>query len=352
MKLALVTCYRQPDYVRAVTLREAAARLPNAEIYIVKNHHKGLLLYPEVLCKLIWLRLRRRPDVYVLTFRAYEILPFAAILTWPKKLIYDEFVNPLEWLTEDRKELWAKFIPKRLLFWFYKLLLLRCSVILTDTPEHVIASQRMLKTNKNNFVALPVGAEEALFYPAKANKSHTFSVFYYGSMLPLHGLNVVLDAAVQLKDTNIEFVLSGGDAQTVAAVQAAQAAGARVEHNKWIPYNKLREYAQRAHLSLGGPFGDTTQASMVITGKTYQFLACAVPVLIGQNTSSHLFIDQQNCLSVPLGDSKALASKILWASKHPNELETIARSGRKLYEEHFSYDELSRQLLSVLQRID
>lgn len=352
MKLALVTCYRQPDYVRGVTLREAAARLPNAEVYIIKNQHKGLLRYPEVFGKLMWLRLRHRPDIYLLTFRAYEILPFAAILTWPKKLMYDEFVNPLEWLHEERKELWAKFIPKTLLFWFYKLLLLRCSAVLADTPEHAESSQRMMRAPDIIFESLPVGTEEALFYPAQEKKSKSFSVFYYGSMLPLHGLDVVLDTAIQLKDTDIEFVLSGGDKQTLNAVRAAQASGANIKHHMWIPYNKLRAYAQHSHLSLGGPFGDTTQASMVVTGKTYQFLACGVPVLIGQTRSTGKFIDKQNCLSVSLGDSKALAAKLKWAANHPKELSEIAAAGRQLYEENYSYNELSRQLLSVLQRID
>ncbi len=351
MKVAAITCYAHPDYVRAVTIRRALQDQPNTKLFVVKNRHKGLLRYPEVTARLIWTRLRHRPDVYVLTFRAYEILPVAALLTWPKKLVFDEFLNPLEWLREDRKEWWAKLVPQRLLIGFYRLLLKRCALVLEDTDAHAQYSSQLLGVPHEKFIALPVGTDEKLFKPKQTAKSKDFSVFYYGSMLPLHGLDVVLAAAERLKDKPIRFVFAGGDKHTVAAVAAARNNGANIDHHAWIPFEKLADTARESHLTLGGPFGDTPQARMVVTGKTYQFLACGAPVLVGKTKASDDFKHKINCLMTPLGDSAAIAEQILWAYEHPKELERIAQAGHQLYTDMFSSKALAHQMSMILQKL-
>ena len=44
-KVCVITCYKQPDYVRAVTLRAAVVANPGAKLLVVKNSHKGALRY-------------------------------------------------------------------------------------------------------------------------------------------------------------------------------------------------------------------------------------------------------------------------------------------------------------------
>ena len=105
MKLAIITCYKHPDYVRAKTLRAAARSLDNVEVIVVKNTQRGVLRYPEVLWRVLWVRLRLRPDVYLVTFRGYEIFPFVRTLSIGKTMWYDEFINPIEWAMMEHKKL-------------------------------------------------------------------------------------------------------------------------------------------------------------------------------------------------------------------------------------------------------
>lgn len=357
MKVAVITCYRQPDYVRAVTLRNAIEAQDSTQMYIIRNSHTGLFRYLEVIFKLVWLRITKRPDVYLVTFRGYEILPFVALLSWPKTLIYDEFVSPLEWLQEERTEWWAKLIPHSALKLLYRILLRRCKLVLADTEAHVDYSSKISGITKSKFKSLPVGTDESIFKPAPngyidkvGNDSQSdFKVFYYGSMLGLHGLDVVMDAALKLKDQPIEFVFAGGGQPTKQAIAEYQGKGAKITHHEWIEYSDLPKFAYRSQLTLGGPFGVSPQAKRVITGKTYQFLACQAPVLIGQNLASGLFIDKQNCLSIPLGDAQALADKILWAQQHPAQLKSIAAAGRELYDQNFSSSALAVQTAEILK---
>ena len=344
MKIAVITCYFDPDYVRARTLRAALANIPGVKTVIVKNRHKGLLRYPEMLRKIYRLRGREKPDVYLLTFRGQEILPFVLWVAGKKPVWFDEFIVPIAYATNEKHHasfaIHVKHFLARVSVPLYKGWMRRCSVILADTRAHAELSAKAAHMNLSKYVAVPVGADEDLFTPGPHEPAgDTFQVFYYSSgMQPLHGIPVVLDAAVRLaEEKNIEFVIAGGKKPMKQAVEAAQAAGARIRYERWIPFDALIRTIRSSGLCLGGPFGNTTQAQHVITGKTYQFLAAAAPTLIGRSEASQeFFVDKENALVVNQGSSDDLVRGIRWAYKHPEELRVISENGRKLYEKQFS----------------
>ncbi|MCK9540296.1 hypothetical protein, partial [Dokdonella sp.] len=157
MKLCIITCYNQPDYIRARTLRAAAAEIEGVEALVVKNSRTGLLRYPEVFWRLLKTRLKDRPDAYLLTFRGYEMLLPVRLLSIGKPLIYDEFINPIEWVSYEHKKI-GKYNPLTGLLWLYYRLLLACtSLILTDTESHADLSAGMMKVRRDKFLTLPVG---------------------------------------------------------------------------------------------------------------------------------------------------------------------------------------------------
>jgi glycosyltransferase involved in cell wall biosynthesis len=354
VKIAVITCYDQNDYVRAKSLRAGFAAVPGAEVIVVKNSRIGLLRYLEVPLKLLKLRFFQRPDVYVLTFRGYETLPLLLLLKGRKPLIFDEFINAAEYLAEHNK-LRPDSRTGKVFRWWYGSLLRRCRVILADTEAHADYSSELCGVPRDRYLALPVAADETLFRPRPAVRpaSPAFTVFYYGNgMTPLHGLQLVLDAAVMLKDNaRIRFNVVGGKLRAEQACATAVEQGARLTYEAWIPFEEIAKRASAAGLCLGGPFGKTLQSQFVITGKTYQFLAAGAPVLVGANKVSGLFKDKANCLLVPQHDAEGIRQAILWASTHPEELTEIGHAGRALYETHFSQNVINRQLAILVEKL-
>ncbi|HEX7368433.1 MAG TPA: glycosyltransferase [Candidatus Saccharimonadales bacterium] len=359
MKIAVITCYYSPDYVRARTLRAALKTFPDVKLSIVKNRHKGLLRYPEVLWKLWQVRKKRRPDVYVLTFRGQEILPFVLLMAGDKPVWFDEFIVPIAYASHEghRKSfgMRVKHFLARVSEPLYKNWLRRCSVVLADTRAHAELSARTSHMNLSKYLAVPVGTDETLFRLAEVvQRPEKFQVFYYSTgMQPLHGIPVVLEAARQLQNhKDIEFLIVGGKKVMRSAVASAQASGARLRYEPWIPFEELVTTIQSSSLCLGGPLGGTPQARHVITGKTYQFLACGVPVLVGASeATSEYFVDKQNALVVEQDDAGALVRAIAWAAKHPNELRAIAENGRKLYEKQFSTKAIAGLLAPLIDGV-
>lgn len=337
-RVAVVTCYKQPDYIRAVTLRRALAGLAGVQVIVIKNRHAGVLRYPETLWR-TWRQARLAPaDAYLLTFRGYELLPWLLRVARGRPVIFDEFINPLEWLAEHGY-LALRSLPARLLGRWYARLLRRCRLVLTDTPEHAEFSAELLGLDRGHLLDLPVAADEVLFTPGwtPPPADQPFTVFYYGNMLPLHGLDYVAEAAEALAGrAEIRFLIVGGGAAARARLEAARALGARIRYLPWVDFEEIPALCRSAGLCLGGPFGDTLQARMVVTGKTYQFLAAGAPVVVGSTQATSVLRDRENCLSVPLADAPALAEAIAWAADHRAELAQIAAKGSATYREHFS----------------
>lgn len=359
MKIAIISCYDQIDYVRTLTLRPAFAAAKNVQTIIVKNKHKGLLRYLEVPLKILKTKFRERPDVYVITFRGYEMLPFVLMIKGKKPLIFDEYINAAEYLAEHNTLATESRLGKLFLRW-YSGLLRRCRFILADTESHADYSAKLTGIDRNRYVALPVSTDESLFYPSAAqyvpSKDGTFRVFYYGVMKRLYGLEYLLEAAVALAKTHpqVEFTISDPRGDQAKALEAAIAKGARIKiHSGWIPFETLPKRMIEADLCIGGPFGKTLQSQFVIATKTFQMLACARPALVAKNlTANEGFQDKKNCLLVPQANPKAIAEAIGWAADHPKELEKMGQEGRRLYEARFSQARVARDVQRMISALE
>jgi glycosyltransferase involved in cell wall biosynthesis len=165
-------------------------------------------------------------------------------------------------------------------------------------------------------------------------------------------MDVVLKAASILREKPIHFTLIGGNRLDLSGFHhlIEQFELSNVTHIDWVEYEELPRYITRADLGLGGPFGDTGQAGRVITGKTFQFLAMAKPVIVGlYNGGDDGFDDRVNCLQIPRGDDKALANAILWALEHRESLKRIGQLGHELYRSRYSILQISERLKGVIQ---
>lgn len=349
-RVAVVTCYRHPDYIRAITLRNAVADLGHEPV-VIKNRSRGARRYLEVAGDL-WRLRRDRPDAYIVTFRAFEILPIVLALAGRRPVVYDEFINPVEWFVEEHHRLRPGSLPARALRGAFRAMMRRCAVVLADTDSHAEHAAELMELPRALWRVVPVGTDEETFAPEPRRPASPFRVLYYGSMLPLHGLDVLLEAAVQLGDrADIAFDIVGGDDDDRMRVEAAIARGARVDYRSWVPYEELPALFATCGLAVGGPLGDTVQSRYVITGKTYQFLASGVPTLVGANLESGVFTDREDALVVPQGDAAAVAAACAWAAEHPQELSELGRRGRELYERRWSRPQIARALGAALAGI-
>lgn len=352
MKIAIVTCYDQQDYVRANALRKGLQEAKGVEIIEIANDNPGLLRYLETPFKILKARLTSRPDAYLITFRGYEMLLYMVLTLVRKPIIFDELVNFTEWMDEHRM-IRQGSVPYRLFRKWYAWQARKCRVILADTDAHAKYSAELNNMSLDRYMTIPVGTNEKVFaHDANATPTKPFTVFYYGHMRPLHGLEYVLEAAVLLKGVpGIKFHFVGGGKHAKEACEDAATQGADIHYQEWVNFDHLPAIASTAGLAVGGPFGDTLQSQYVVTGKTYQFLSLGVPVLIGRNEVNEDFVDQRNCLMVPQANADAIAAAIRWAYSHSEHMQRIADQGHQLYEDKFSQKHINQLVAKLVAQI-
>lgn len=348
-----ILSYRSPDYVRTRTLVAALKKIGGIKLHLAINSSKGFKRYFETLWKLAKIRITDDPEFYILGFRGHEIFWPVRIITWGKILIFDQMMSPYDSLIHERKTVSPDGWLAKSIYLYEKIILHRSEGILTDTEIHRDFFQELFEIDAKKILAVPVGADESLLqkitdFP-KSKASGKFEVLFYGTFLPLHGIDVILEAAKKLKHLPIHLTLVGGGNGNKYAQLIEKSNLENISHIEWVEFKKLASLIAAADIGLGGPFGNTKQGLRVITGKTMQFLAMSKPVIIGNIPQDNGFLDKFNCLMIEQGDPDALANTIQWAFEHQPQLPQIGANGLKLYQDQFSIEQISKRLTGIFQ---
>ncbi len=344
LRVLYVVAYRDPAYVRTRVLTASLDR-PGIKLSAAKNRSGGVRRYAETLGDLRRQLQISRPDAVLLGFRGYEIFPIVRRLTRDIPLLFDAFLSPSDALVREQKMGIIGAVAGRLLGPVERSILAASDAVLTDTDALGDRFATRFDLDRGRFHTVYVGADPATKVrpPRSCADDRPLQVLFYGSFLPLHGVDVILAAARELRHEPIRFQMIGGGARGAESVAAAS--GPNVVHERWVDYEDLRDVRIPASdVVLGGPFGGTPQASIVVTGKTYQGLASGVPTVVGMAADELGFQDRVNCLHVPQNNAAALAASLRWALKNRNALDSIGRAGRRLYDARFSVDATALQL--------
>lgn len=355
LRVCLIQAYRAPSYIRGTTLKAALTSTEAVSLSLAMNCSAGTRRYWEAIRDLLRVRREYDPDIYILAFRGHEIAWLIRRLTHRRLLVFDAMMSPYAALAEEHK---VGTLGRLLaLLWkpFERAALVRADAILTDTQAHSEYYQARFGISAKKIIVIPMGAiESPLGLQRLASSSGPLRILFYGSFLPLHGIDVVLDAADMLQDVPLFFDFIGGTRQDALKLgkRLGQHGDARFSHRTWVPFETLLETdIPAADLCLGGPFGDTPQAQRVVTGKTHQCIASGRATVVGKIDEDCGFIDKVNCLLVEQGNAAALASAIRWAHENKALLPAIGTAGRRLHEKRYSVPVIGKQLVEALSRL-
>ncbi|MGZ6005075.1 MAG: glycosyltransferase [Candidatus Saccharimonadales bacterium] len=276
------------------------------------------------------------------------------LLTIGRPLIFDEFINMHDWLGQENNKL-PKWLIK-LADWYERSVLKTCQYILTDTKLGAASSSRTYDIPLSKYRPIYVGADESLFYPRTGSKKNSqLEVFFYGTLAPLHGVEHILDAARRLVGEPIHLTIIGGkgkpsESKSVTSYIKLNSLE-NVTYKEWVDFEKLPDMMAAADVFLGGPFGDTSQAKRVITGKTFQSLAVGKATVVGKINEAAGFKDKVNCLLVEQGSGQALQAALLWASRNRSKLPDLGKAGHQLYGQTFSSQSVADELKIILDSL-
>lgn len=226
------------------------------------------------------------------------------------------------------------------------------NVLIIDTEEYADWFSKQYKISRDKFHCIPTGANDRIFFPRKVtNPEKDFTILYYGSFIPNHGVLTILHAAVLLREYhNLRFLLVGDGPQKKEAIEFSRLLELdNVIFLPWLEQTELINIIARSNICLG-VFGNTPQSIMTIQNKIYECLAMAKPIITGRSkTIQKAFIDKKHLVLCNRLDPKSLADSILLLYCDHNLRKAISISGYNIFIENYSTKIIGEKFYRIIE---
>ena len=252
----------------------------------------------------------------------YIFIGFAPQLYFPffpfikkDKLIIDFFISMYDTFVDDRKKVSKESFVAKL---FYKIdyyVLKKAKYVICDTKAHRDYFIKEFNAAKEKFFVIYIIADTSIYdpkkYPKKIRNNNTLDVLYFGSILPLQGIEVILDTMKQLRDDpRIKFTIIGpiGNKYNIDENDYPH-----TRFISWLSQEELAKEISQTDICLAGHFnGSIGKANRTIAGKTYIYKAMNKPVVLGDSDANReLFEEDEMNYYVEMGNSMQLVNCIL-----------------------------------------
>lgn len=344
----LFLCGREPSYTRNASLLKALAA--NYEVTNISSSHKSYLIRHLIV---IWRLLAARPSSYDIVFVGFYgqlLMPIVRLLT-RRPIIFDAYISTYQTLCFDRKKAKPNSILGRVAFAIDLLSCRLATIIILDTNAHIQYFVETFKLPPAKFKRIFVGADESVFYPRQGKSNHVPLIFTYAQFQPLHGMEYIVGAAKLVGDKAFFRVVGTGQefAKITAIIRKENIQN--IELVGWLPYDQLPNEIANANICLGGHFGQTDKAGMVIAGKTYQFIAMNKPTIVTRNEANYELIAQSDGIYCEMGSAESLAEAIEGILRDEKSREVLTKSTHDAYLEKASGEAIKNSVATVIKSL-
>ncbi|MFH1567674.1 MAG: glycosyltransferase, partial [Gemmatimonadota bacterium] len=233
--------------------------------------------------RLVWRYLRSPAhEVVVVGYAGYLDVHLARLLAAGRgrHVLLVSFISLYDTLVCDRQEVAAASWRGRWLWhvdhWAFR----AAHAVLADTEALCAYYATTFGLPRAHFVRSFVGEDDDEFGPRTVRPGGAeLQVLFFGTYVPLHGVEVIVDAATALReDSGLRFTLVGAGQLYPGLRRRADERGlAQVSFvDRWVSTAELVERIAAADVCLG-IFGQTAKAERVIPYKVYDALAVGRP---------------------------------------------------------------------------
>jgi glycosyltransferase involved in cell wall biosynthesis len=287
------------------------------------------------------LRRHATGDAVVVGYPGHFDLPAARRAARDRPIIFNPLVSLADTLVSDRRRFRAGSLPARLLEAVDRHALAASDLVVADTEAHARFLAGLARHQR--FAVCFVGAEDRLFHPPW-RPAEPFTALFVGKLIPLQGVETILEAARLASDIGFRIVGSG---QLEPLLRNAPA---NVDRIPWVEYELLPTEIRRAGCALG-LFGTSAKAARVIPNKAFQALACGTPLVTADTPAAReLLADGESALLVPAGEPEALAAAVQRLAGDEDLARALAVGGRAVYEQRASEKALGLRWRGVIEQ--
>ncbi len=276
--------------------------------------------------RLLTRRPRGRYDAVIVGYPGHLDLPAARRAAQGAPVVFNALVSLADTFVADRARFARGSLAARALAQVDRRAFAAADLVVADTHAQARFFAELAPTR---VAVCFVGAEERVFQPGW-DPEDPFTAVFVGKLIPLHGVDVVLEAARLAPEVRIRIIGSGQLERLLADRPP------NVEHVSWVDYERLPDELHRASCALG-IFGSSAKAARVIPNKAFQALACGTPLVTADTAAAReLLHHERSAVLIPAADPAALAGALERLAADRELAQRLSTGGRAAYKERAS----------------
>lgn len=261
------------------------------------------------------------------------------------RVVFAPLVSLTETLVEDRGVYRRGSLAASALRALDRLTCRLADVVVVDSHAHRRYFAQELGVDESRLMVCHLGVDNVAFgslapQPADRAEPDQLEVLYFGEYLPLHGLDIVVDAVGRLSTRrDLRFTFIGTGEQRVRYEPLLRATRAKLEFVNWVPYAELGSRIARADIVLG-VFGSSAKAHMVIANKVWEAAAEGRPIVtLDCPAIREVFTDGEDIVLAP-ADGATVAAAIRRLAEDGELRARVGAAARELIAARFNDDYL------------
>ncbi len=299
-----------------------------------------------------------RQDLIVVAYPAHADVIVARLLCGFRRtpIVMDAFIGLHDTIVQDRALVTPGSLVARLIRLLESLALRCADCILIDTISQAQTLSSDYKLPLARFVPIPLGIDESVWFPSPLPPARNkLRVLFWGTFIPLHGIDTIIGAARKLDRRRIpvEITLIGwGQTAPDIAASLLERPVACLQWRQILIAPEEIAAAVRASDCTLGIFGTSAKAARVVPYKIYQAMACARPIVTADTIAARAYlVDGENCVLVPPGDPEALADALARLQQDPARRTQLAEAAGLSYRKRMSHAIMRERLSDCLRNL-
>jgi glycosyltransferase involved in cell wall biosynthesis len=312
------------------------------------SQEKGLRKYINIVKKLK--SARNNYDFVWVGYLSGALVPLVYLFA-TKRILFNALGSSYEAYILDR-QLAQKFSFISIVIWFVDYLSLHLAkIVLVESLQQkkYLASKFFVKQKKLEVVY--TGVDERVFYQdAAVNKREIFTVVFRGLFIPATGVRMVLQAALLLRNEDIDFLIIGwGDEQYEYTSFVARNNLKKVRFvTTFQKPDELRTQMLQSHVMLG-QFSKHPRLDRTIQHKTSEAMALGLPYVTRVSKSNkEILRDRYNCLFVEPENPESIKNAILELKNDTKLSSSLSKNARRTFESLLSGNVLVSRVEDII----
>ena len=214
------------------------------------------------------------------------------------------------------------------------------------------------KLDPSRFRLVWIGADERSFQPLEITRpvEDIFRIIYYGSYIPNHGVEYIIEAARILEakssqqPVTVEMVGAGPEREKAQAL-AEKYQLQNVCFIDWLERDALAERIARSDIVLGA-FGTTRQLLLTNNNKIYEGFAMRKTVISARTPAlPELLHHEEHLYLCERGNPVSLAEAVRVLQANPSLRNRLAENGYQIFKQHFNITAIGNEAASHLEEL-